>query len=106
MVEALGKGVQIVPLTEPIARPIVTVVSSVPPGSVSTADVSVTVMEPPPCPTAKLLTALCRTPFTGGGTVPGKTSVVEATVGVVVVLELPLSQATVVNASASAIGMN
>ena len=76
VVNEFDRGAQPVSDDVPTASPIVTVVSSVPPGSVSVADVSVTLTVPPPCPTVKLFAELCSAPFTGGSTVPVSTSVV------------------------------
>ena len=76
VVNAFASGVHPVIADVPTASPIVTVDSSVPPGSVSVAEVNVTLTEPPPCPTEKPFDAFCSTPFTGGGTVPVRMSVV------------------------------
>jgi len=88
VVNEFASGVHPVIDDDPTARPIATVVSRVPFGSVSVADVSVTLTLPPPWPTVKLFTELWSTPFTGGSTVPVSTSVVMFCVGAVVDDEL------------------
>jgi hypothetical protein len=84
-VKAFVNGVQVPPVTVPMATPIVTVVKNVPEASVSTADVSVTVTDPPPWPTTNVPNDTWRTPFTGGWTVPVRISVAMVCEGVVVV---------------------
>lgn len=74
-------------VTVPTPKPIATVVSRVPPGSVSTAEVSVTVRVPPLALTTNVLNELWRTPSTGGATVPVSTSFATVAVVVVVVVE-------------------
>jgi hypothetical protein len=63
-------NVQVVPVAVPTARPTTTSGFNVPFGKVSTADVSVNVTIPPPCPTVKVLNTLWGTPLTAAGTVP------------------------------------
>jgi hypothetical protein len=78
----------------PTATPITTFGFVVPSGCVSTADVNVTDTDPPVEPTLKRTEATCRTPSTGGGTVPGNVS--KLRVGDVVVadvVEFPLQPA-------------
>jgi hypothetical protein len=62
------------PLIVPIPIPICTVGKGMPPGSVSTADNSVSV-NVPLCVVVNVLVSLCRTPLIGAGTMPMNVSV-------------------------------
>src|SRR5258708_9483807 len=84
-----------------MATPIVTVVKNVPAASVSTADVNVTATDPPPWPTTNVPNDTWRTPFTGGWTVPVRTSVAIVCDGVVVVEVFELLHAEVTRAIAA-----
>src|SRR5689334_3501477 len=85
VVNAPEIGVHVPFVTVPTPNPIATLVSRLPPGSVSTADVSVTARLPPLAVTTNELNELWRVPFTGGETVPVRTSLVTGVVGVVLV---------------------
>jgi hypothetical protein len=101
VVNAFVRSVHALFETWPIPRPIVMLVRSAPPGSVSTADVSVTETVPPLWPTVNGLNELCKTPPTGAATVPVRTSVVVGVVvGAVVDEELPPQPATEMTISA------
>src|SRR5579862_8516874 len=72
-----------VPLAAPTARPTTTEGLIVPPGNVSTADVSVIDIVPA-APTLNVTKEVCGTPLTAAGTELFSTSVIVAADGVVV----------------------